>query len=176
MEAQTHFILLVGTPEKHGLEPLAHEQPEAACPLTRASSGIGHRCASAGSPYTWPRRGERAPEGALITHDAPMMTKPMDLSGNHEHTGRADTPEAQSDAAVCAPPPRRKTILVVSDKYPPHAVGGAEISLHLQLKRIDPATFDIRVAVLDKQRPEPGATEDEYSHDNVRVRRIGKRR
>jgi len=102
-----------------------------------------------------------------------MMTKPMDLSGNHEHTGRADTPEARSDAAVSVPPPHRKTILVVSDKYPPHAVGGAEISLHLQLKRIDPATFDIRVAVLDKQRPEPGATEDDYSHDNVRVRRIG---
>lgn len=41
------------------------------------------------------------------------------------------------------------SILVVTDKYPPSPVGGAEISLHLLLKRLCRNGLEIQVAVLD---------------------------
>lgn len=59
-------------------------------------------------------------------------------------------------------------VLVVTDKYPPHAVGGAEISLHLTLTRMRRLKADVRVAVLDQPL---GAPEDE-TFEGVAVTRL----
>lgn len=40
-------------------------------------------------------------------------------------------------------------VLVVTDKYPPNVVGGAEISLHMTLQSLSQRGFEIAIAVLD---------------------------
>ncbi|MEM7176748.1 MAG: glycosyltransferase family 4 protein [Pseudomonadota bacterium] len=57
-----------------------------------------------------------------------------------------------------------RDILVVSDKYPPHSVGGAEISLHLCCSRPELAGRVV-VAVFSPAQARPGL----YWHDGVAV-------
>ena len=77
-------------------------------------------------------------------------------------------------------------ILVVTDKYPPSMVGGAELSLHVLLKSMD-SDWDIRVAVLEGQTANKTERFDEMEvvglpsfgnwppsqHDTLHARGIG---
>lgn len=57
-------------------------------------------------------------------------------------------------------------ILVVTDKYPPQMVGGAELSLHVLLKILRPRLSGLLVAVLD------GAAASLKSHEGIDLARL----
>lgn len=57
-------------------------------------------------------------------------------------------------------------VLVVTDKYPPRVVGGAEISLHLTLQALAGRQFEIEVAVLDGHKE---STPEKDSADGLTI-------
>ncbi len=69
---------------------------------------------------------------------------------------------------VAASPTGRKRVLVVADRFPPSIHGGAEISLYLTLKAIDPEKYEIVIAALSDKH----AVTTRESYDGFTIYRI----